>query len=89
MKSVKPELPISGKLLTRTVLATLDCEEVKIKHGKNEDKSADKLVVPKFPDETMNDEQGPSGSGKNEKRDDKEEEERQPEEAMEQEPDQA
>ena len=62
---------------------------MKIKHGKNEDKSAGKLAVPRFLDETLNVDQGPSGSGKNEKGDDKEEEGRQPEEAMEQDPDQA
>ena len=44
------------------------CEEVKIKHRKEEDKTKGKLVVPKFPDE----EQGPSGSARNQKRDDKE-----------------
>ena len=59
------------------------------KHGENEDRSAGKLVVPKFPVETMNDEQGPSGSGRNEERDDGEKEDRQQEEAKEQDPDQA
>ena len=87
--SVKAELAISGKLLTRTALAPFGCEKVKIKQGENEDKSAGKLVVLNFPDEEMNDKQGPSGSGKNEKRDDKEEEDRQPEEAMEKDPDRA
>ena len=87
--SVKPELAISGKLLTRTALAPFGCEEVRIKHGENEDKSAGKLVVPSFPDEKMNEEQGLSGSGRNRERDDKEGEDRQPEEAMEQDSEQA
>ena len=30
--SMKPELAISGKLLTRTALAPFGCEETKIKH---------------------------------------------------------
>ena len=49
--SVKPELAISGKHLTSTALAPFGCEEVKMKHGENEDKSAGKLVVPRFSDD--------------------------------------
>ena len=56
--SVKPKLAISGKLLTRTALAPYSGDEVKIKHGKNEDRSVGKLDVPKFPIETMIDEHG-------------------------------
>ena len=82
--TVKPELAIKGKLLTRTALAPFDCEEGKIKHEEEEYKSAGQLVVPKFPDELMNEEQGHSGSGRNQKRDDKKEEDRRPEEPMEQ-----
>ena len=63
--NVKPELAKSGKLLTRTALAPFGCEEVKIKHGEEEDKSAGRLVIPKFPDVTGSEEQGPSSSGKN------------------------
>ena len=87
--SVKPECAISGKLLTRTAIVPIGCEVVKIKHGEKEDRSAGKLVVPEFPVETMNEEQGTSGSGRNEERDDDEKEDRQLEEAMEQVPDQA
>ena len=43
----------------------------------------------KLPVETSNDEQGPSGSGKNEKRDNEEKEDRQLEEPMEQDPNHA
>ena len=51
--------------------------------------SAGKLVMPKLSVETKNDEQGPSGSRKNAERDDEEEEDRQPEEPIEQDPDPA
>ena len=40
--------------MTRTALAPFGCDEVRINHGENEDKSASKLVVPRFPDETIN-----------------------------------
>ena len=62
LMSVKPELLVSGKLYTRTVLAPFRCEEVKVMHGEEEDRSAGRLVVPKFPDGTRNEEQGPSSS---------------------------
>ena len=52
--------------------STLRLEEVKIKHREEKDQSADKLVVPKFPDETLNEVQRHSGSKRNQKRDDKE-----------------
>ena len=87
---VKLELLISGKLLTRTALAPFGCEEVKIKQGEEEDKAAGRLVIPKFPDETGSEEQGPSSSGKNQKRDDKEgENHSRSEKPMQQDPDQA
>ena len=85
---VKPVLAIGGKLLTRTTLAPFGCEEVKLKHGEEEDQSACKLIVPKFPDEMMNEEQGPSGPGRNQKRDDKVGEDHRSEEPMQQDPDQ-
>ena len=89
LKNVKPELAISGKLLTGTALAPFGCEEVKIKH-EEEDKSAGGLVIPKFPGGTGSEEQGPSSSGKNQNRDDKEgENHRRSEEPMQQDPDQA
>ena len=80
--SVKPELAISGKLMTRTALAPFGCEDIKIKHGEEEDKSAGRLVVPKFPDGTRSEEQGHSSSGRNQKRDDKEGEDRRSEGPM-------
>ena len=74
--NLRPELAITG-----TALTPFGCEEIVIKHGEREYRSAGKLVVPKLPFETMNDSQGLSGSGKNE-RDDEEKEDRQPEEPM-------
>ena len=86
----KPELAISGKLLTRTALASFGLDEIKINHGEEEDKSAGRLVIPKFPDGTGTEEQGSSSSGKNQKRDDKEGEDQcRSEEPMQQNPDQA
>ena len=64
LMSVKPELIVSGKLYTRTVLAPLGCEEDKVMHGEEEDRSAGRLVVPKFADGTRNEKQAPSSSGK-------------------------
>ena len=88
--NMKPESMISGKLLRRTALALFGSEEVKIKQGEEEDKSAGRLIIPKFPDGTMNEEQGPSSLGKNQKRDDKEgENHRRSEEPTQQDPDQA
>ena len=34
--NVKPELTISGSLWTRTVLAPFGCEEIKVKHGEED-----------------------------------------------------
>ena len=87
--TVRPELAITGKPLTRTALAPFGCEEVIRRYLGRGGQSAVELVVPKLPIETMNDEQGSSGSGKSKERDDEEQEDRQPEEPMEQEPDQA
>ena len=58
-------------------------------HGEEEDRSAGRLVVPKFPDVTRNEEQGPSSSGKNPRRDDGRGVSRRSEEPMQQDPDQA
>ena len=86
----KPELTISGSLLTRTALAPFGCEEIEVKLGEEEDKSAGRLVIPKFSDGTGSEKQGPSSSGNNQKRDDKEgEDQRQSQEPMQQGPDQA
>ena len=87
LMNVMPELAISGKLLTGTALAPFGCEELKIKHGEEKDKSSGRLGIPKFPGGTGSDEQGPSSSGKNQNRDDKEgENHRRSEEPMQQDP---
>ena len=50
LMSVKPELLISWRLLTRTALAPFGREEIKIKYGEEEDKSAGRLVVSEYSD---------------------------------------
>ena len=50
LTSVKPGLTVGGTIQTRTMLAPFGCEEVKVVHGEEEDQSAVRLVVPKFPD---------------------------------------
>ena len=61
---------MGGTLQTRTMLAPFGYEEVKVVHVEEEDQSAGRLVVPKFPDGARDEEQGPSSSGKNPRRDD-------------------
>ena len=89
LMSVQPELMVRGKLQTRTVLVLFGCEKVKVMHGEEEDQSAGRLVLPKFPDGTRNEEQGPSSSGKNPKPDDEQGGSRRSEEPEQQDPDQA
>ena len=64
LTSVKPELTVGGTLQIRTMLPPFGYEEVKVVQ------SAGSLVVPKFPDGARDEEQGPSSSGKNPRRDD-------------------
>ena len=61
---MRPELAITGKLLTRTAQAPFRRQEVLIRYGEREEWSAGKLVVTKLPVEIMSDEQGPSESGR-------------------------
>ena len=75
---------MGGTLQTRTMLAPFGHEEVKVVHGEEEDQSAGRLIVPKFPDGTRNEEQGPSKSGKNLERDDGQGGSRRSEEPMQQ-----
>ena len=65
LMSVKPELAMSVKLLTRTALSPFGCDAIKIEHGVEEDNSAGWLVVQKLPDETRSEKLGPSISGRN------------------------
>ena len=60
LTSVKPELKVGGTLQARTFLAPFDCEEIKVVHGEEEDGSASTLIIPKFPEGTDNEKQGPS-----------------------------
>ena len=65
LTSVKPELTVGGTLQTRNMLAPFSYEEVKVVHGEEEDQSAGRLVVPKYPEGARGEKQGPSSSGKN------------------------
>ena len=64
LTSVKQEMKVGGILQTRTFLAPFGCEEIKVVHGEEEDKSASTLLIPRFPEEADNDEKGPSSSDK-------------------------
>ena len=89
LTSVKPGITVSGTLQTRTMLVPFGCEEVKVNHGEDEYQSAGRIVVPKFLDGAKDEEQGPSSSRKEPKRDDGQKGRRQSEEPMQQDPDQA
>ena len=89
LTSVKQRLSVGGTLQTRTLLEPFGCEEVKVIHREEEDQSAGRLVAPKFPDGARDEEQGPSSSVKDPKRDSGQEGRRQSEESMEQDPDHA
>ena len=71
--SVKPDLFVSGKLFTRTVLTHFSFEEIRILSGEEEYRTAGRLFVTKFTDGTRNEEQGFSSSMKDQKRDDEKE----------------
>ena len=62
LTSVKPELTVVGTLQTRTFLAPFGCEEIKVVHGEEEDRSAGTLIIPKFPGGADTGKQGPSRS---------------------------
>ena len=62
LTSVKPELTVVGTLQTRTFLAPFGCEEIKVVHGEEEDRSAGTLIIPKFPEGADTGKQGPSRS---------------------------
>ena len=64
LTSVRKEMKVGGVLQTRTFLAPFGCEEIKVVHGEEEDKSAGTLLIPRFHEEADNDEQGPSNSNK-------------------------
>ena len=89
LMSVKSELTVGGTLQTRTLLAPFGHEEVKIFYGEEEDQSAGRLVIPKFPEGARSEEQGPSNSKEKSEGDDGQGGSRQSEEPMQQKPDQA
>ena len=64
LTSVKPELTVGGTLQTRTFLAPFGCEEIKVVHRDEEDKSAGTLIIPKFPEWAETEKQGPLSSKK-------------------------
>ena len=64
LTSVKPELMVRGTLQTRNFLAPFGCEEIKVIHGEEGDKSACILIIPKFPEWSKAEKQGPSSSKK-------------------------
>ena len=64
LTSVKQEMKVGGILQTRTFLAPFGCEEIRVVHGEEGDRSAGTLLIPRFPGEADNDEQGPSSSNK-------------------------
>ena len=64
LNSVKQGLTVRGTLRTRTFLAPFGCEEIKVVHREEEDKSAGILIIPKFPEWAETEKQGPSSSKK-------------------------
>ena len=60
--SVKQELTVVGTMQTRTFLAPFGYEEIKVVHGEEEDKSAGRLIIPKFPEAAKTERQGQSSS---------------------------
>ena len=66
LTSVKPELTVVGTLQTRTFLAPFVCEEIKVVHGEEEDRSAGTLIIPKFPEGADTGKEGPSRSKRDE-----------------------
>ena len=80
---------MGGTQQTRTMLAPFGHEEVKVVHREEEDQSAGRLVIPKFPNGPRSEEQRPSSSGKNPRQDDGQGGSRRSEEPMQQDADQA
>ena len=74
---------------TRRRMNNAATPKVKVMHGGEEDQSAGRLVVPNYTDGSRNDEQGPSCSRKDQKRDDEQGGNRRWEERMQQDQDQA
>ena len=89
LNSVKQGLIVGGTLQTRTFLAPFGYEEIKVVHGEEEDKSAGRLIMPKFPEGAKTDRQGPSSSRDTSGGDDEQGGSRRSEDPMQEGPDQA
>ena len=89
LTSVKPELPVGGTLWTRTFLAPFGYEEIKVVYSEEEDRSAGRLIIPKFPEGVRTEEQGPSNSKDRSEGDDGQGGSRRSEEPMQEDPNQA
>ena len=89
LNSVKQGLTVGGTLQTRTFLAPFGYEEIKVVHGEAEDKSAGRLIIPKFPERAKTERQGPSSSRDTSGGDDGQGGSRRSEEPMQEDPDQA
>ena len=77
-----------GTLQTRTFLAPFGYEEIKVVHGGEEDLSAVRLIIPKFPEGAKTEKQGPSNSKDTSEGDDGQGGSRRSEEPMQQDTDQ-
>ena len=62
LNNVEQGLRVGVKLQTRTFLAPFGYEEIKVVHGEEEDESAGRLIIPKFPEGAKTEMQGPSSS---------------------------
>ena len=89
LTNVKQELTVGGTLQTRTILAPFGYEEIKVVHGEEEDKSAGRLIIPKFPEGAKIERQGPSSSRDTSGGDDWQGGSRRSEEPMQEDPDKA
>ena len=88
LTSVKPELTVGGTLQSRTFLSAFGFEEIKVVIGEEEDKSAGRLIIPKFPEGAKTEKQGPSYSKDTSEGDDGQGGSRRSEEPMKDDPDQ-
>ena len=64
LNSVKQGLTVGGTLRTRSFQALFGCEEIKVVHEEEEDKSAGILILLKIPERAETEKQGPSSSKK-------------------------
>ena len=89
LNSVKQGLTVGGTLQTRTFLAPFGYEEIKVAHRDEEDESAGRLIIPKFPEGAKTERQGHSNSRDTPGGDDGQGGSRRSDESMQEDPDQA